>query len=171
MTYYAGESFKKAKEYKTLEGAKKAADRDGLNVYDSSRKRIYQGKKEETEAEEAKPQEVILKKEAAQDDNSENDAVLSDEEAKQLKDRDVIDVQHVEGMIRRVFHGKVRLRREPNPDDGAICGVTSFQERRVVNKYVYPDKKTTFYETEDGFFISGDPDIVEFIPDEDPGKE
>lgn len=39
--YYTGHDFESAKEYKTLDGAKKAADKNGMNVYDEDAVQIY----------------------------------------------------------------------------------------------------------------------------------
>ena len=73
------------------------------------------------------------------------------------------DEVEVHGVIRRVFPGKLRLRREASFDDRAICGVTMFTEKAVTKKVKIGGK--LMYKTLDGYFISGDPAHVKFIPD------
>lgn len=130
--YYAGTDFESAKEYKTLEGAKKAADKNGLNVYDEDAVQIY-------------PEPV------------------ADPEEDQQQEQAEVKEEDVKGTIRRVFDGKLRLRREPSFDDSAICGVTAFDVKKAVKKFTTPDG--VLYQTADGYFVSGRPGDVEFIPE------
>lgn len=129
---YAGTDFESAKEYKTLEGAKKAADKNGLNVYDEDATQIY-------------PEPV------------------ADPEEDQQQEQAEVKEEDVKGTIRRVFDGKLRLRREPSFDDGAICGVTAFDVKKAVKKFTTPDG--VLYQTADGYFVSGKPGDVEFVPE------
>ena len=130
--YYAGTDFESAKEYKTLEGAKKAADKNGLNVYDEDAAQIY-------------PEPV------------------ADPEEDQQQEQAKVKEEDMKGTIRRVFDGKLRLRREPSFDDSAICGVTAFDVKKAVKKFTTPDG--VLYQTADGYFVSGRPGDVEFIPE------
>ena len=70
----------------------------------------------------------------------------------------------VHGTIRRVFEGRLRLRRRPSFEDDAICGVTLFDEKKVEKKAKIGDR--VLYKTTDGYWISGDPEHTEFIPEE-----
>ena len=72
--------------------------------------------------------------------------------------------EEVHGTIRRVFDGRLRLRRRPSFEDDAICGVTMFDEKKVEKKAKIGDG--VLYKTTDGYWISGDPEHTEFIPEE-----
>ena len=72
--------------------------------------------------------------------------------------------EEVHGTIRRVFDGRLRLRRRPSLEDDAICGVTMFDEKNVEKKAKNGDR--VLYKTTDGYWISGDPEHTEFIPEE-----
>lgn len=72
--------------------------------------------------------------------------------------------EEVHGTIRRVFDGRLRLRRRPSLEDDAICGVTMFDEKNVEKKAKIGDR--VLYKTTDGYWISGDPEHTEFIPEE-----
>ena len=58
MLYYLGETFdkEKNKSYKTLDGGQKAAEREGLNLYDEDGNLVHEGKKPEADAQ--KPAEA-----------------------------------------------------------------------------------------------------------------
>ena len=142
--YYAGTDFESAKEYKTLEGAKKAADKNGLNVYDEDAVQIY-------------PEPVA---DPEEDQQQEEQAAAADEAVQEQAE---VKEEDVKGTIRRVFDGKLRLRREPSFDDSAICGVTAFDVKKAVKKFTTPDG--VLYQTADGYFVSGRPGDVEFIPE------
>ena len=61
--------------------------------------------------------------------------------------------EEVHGTIRRVFDGRLRLRRRPSFEDDAICGVTMFDEKKVEKKAKIGDG--VLYKTTDGYWISG----------------
>ena len=44
--------------------------------------------------------------------------------------------------------------------DNVICGVTNFEVKRVLRK---ADGKDTFFQTHEGYWVTGDPELVEFI--------
>lgn len=131
--FYVGNTFdeKANKEYKTIQNAKKAAEKDGLSVWDEEVKEIMD--------------EIT-----AEDVEAAAAAARSEEE--------------VHGTIRRVFDGRLRLRRRPSFEDDAICGVTMFDEKKVEKKAKIGDG--VLYKTTDGYWISGDPEHTEFIPEE-----
>lgn len=196
--FYMGEVFDKEnnKEYKTLDGAKKAAEKAGLSVYDEEGVKVYPLKvqltddvpdgaleenadgsvnvynetgekvgtatpEEVAEAEAQITPEDVQQAEAAA---RAEDAEKADQEAGKADQEDTEpDEVEVHGVIRRVFPGKLRLRRAPSFDDSAICGVTMFDEKAVTKKIKIGER--TMYKTLDGYFISGDPAHVKFIPD------
>lgn len=183
--FYMGDVFDKEtnKEYKTLDGAKKAAEKAGLSVYDEEGVKVYPLKVELTDdvpdgaLEEnadgsvnvynkagekvgtATPEEVKAAEEQITPEDIEQEAAAAkaDQEDKEP------DEVEVHGTIRRVFPGKLRLRRAPSFEDSAICGVTMFTEKAVTKKIKVGEK--TMYKTLDGYFVSGDPAHVKFIPD------
>lgn len=205
--FYIGEAFDKEnnKEYKTLDGAKKAAEKAGLSVYDEEGVKVYPLKVQLTddvpdgalkknadgsvntynEAGEkvgtATPEEVaeaeaqITPKDVQQAEaaaKADQEAGKPDQEPEKTdQDHEKVnqdpDEVEVHGVIRRVFQGKLRLRRAPSLDDSAICGVTMFTEKTVTKKVKVGEQ--VMYKTLDGYFISGDPAHVKFIPD--PGAE
>ena len=93
----------------------------------------------------------------------EHDEHLSEIYMQQQQEQAEVKEEDVKGTIRRVFDGKLRLRREPSFDDSAICGVTAFDTKKAVKKFTTPDG--VLYQTADGYFVSGRPGDVEFIPE------
>lgn len=190
--FYMGEVFDKEtnKEYKTLDGAKKAAEKAGLSVYDEEGVKVYPLKVELTDdvpdgaLEEkadgsvnvynkagekvgtATPEEVhAAEEQITPEDIEQAEAAAKAEEEAQKADQENKEPDEVEvhGVIRRVFPGKLRLRRAPSFAADNICGVTMFTEKAVTKKIRVGEK--TMYKTMDGYFVSGDPEHVEFIPD------
>lgn len=177
--YYMGKEFNKEenKEYKTLEGGLKAAQKNKMNLYDENGEivsanvpkvqlvdEVPEGALQENpdgtvntynEAGEqvgtATPEEV----QAAMDAITEEDIAAA---AAQVEEDGVTEVK---GKIRRVFNGKLRVRRSASWDGSAVRGVTAFVEKEVVRRHVVDGKP--LFETVDGHFISGKADHVEFI--------
>ena len=158
--YYAGKDFESAKEYKTLEGAKKAADKNGLNVYDEDAAQIYPEPVADPEEDQQQEEQAAAADEAVQEQEGDQQ---QEQESDQQQEQAKVKEEDVKGTIRRVFDGKLRLRREPSFDDSAICGVTAFDVKKAVKKFTTPDG--VLYQTADGYFVSGRPGDVEFIPE------
>lgn len=203
--FYVGEKFdiEKNKEYKTLDGAKKGAEKAGLCVFDEVGVKVYPLKVQMTDnvpegalednpdgsvnvySEDGEKIGTVTAEEAEEasilpDDVTEEDIEAAakaaeyeqqekqtdqeqEEDQEQKEDQEQDGVEKVEGMIRRVFQGKLRLRRKPSMDPDAVCGVTMFDQKRAIRKHTVGG--VVMYETSDGYFISGDPAHVEFIPD------
>lgn len=142
--FYVGNTFDKKvnKGYKTIKNAKKEAEKNGLSVWDEEGVKLYQLKVEVTDD--------VMDEITAEDIEAAAEAARSEEE--------------VHGTIRRVFDGRLRLRRRPSLEDDAICGVTMFDEKNVEKKAKIGDR--VLYKTTDGYWISGDPEHTEFIPEE-----
>ena len=111
----------------------------------------------------------------AYDENGEKVGEVPSEEVKEIMDEITAEdveaaaaatrsEEEVHGTIRRVFDGRLRLRRRPSFEDDAICGVTMFDEKNVEKKAKIGDR--VLYKTTDGYWISGDPEHTEFIPEE-----
>ena len=110
----------------------------------------------------------------AYDENEEKVGEVPAEEVKKIMDEITAEdveaaaaatrsEEEVHGTIRRVFDGRLRLRRRPSFEDDAICGVTMFDEKNVEKKAKIGDR--VLYKTTDGYWISGDPEHTEFIPE------
>ena len=149
--YYTGYDFESAKEYKTLDGAKKAADKNGMSVYDEDAVQIY-----------PEPVETAQEQEGGQQQEAPDEKPAEEQEV-QEQEPDGIKEESVTGVIRRVFDGKLRLHRAPSFSSDTVCGVTKFDERRVTQKATTPEG--VMYKTASGYYVSGRPEHVEFIAD------
>lgn len=74
---------------------------------------------------------------------------------------DGVPAVRIKGKIRRVFNGSIRIRNAPSWDNEAVRGVAAFTEKEVT--HVMEVDGQTMYKTLDGYFISGDPKLVEYI--------
>ena len=165
--YYTGHDFESAKEYKTLDGAKKAADKNGMNVYDEDAVQIYPEPVEGSEGEQQEEEtaavgETAQEQEGGQQQEAPGEKPAGEQEV-QEQEPDGIKEESVTGVIRRVFDGKLRLHRAPSFSSDTVCGVTKFDERRVTQKATTPEG--VMYKTASGYYVSGRPEHVEFIAD------
>lgn len=74
---------------------------------------------------------------------------------------DGVPAVRIKGKIRRVFNGSIRIRKAPSWSNDAVRGATTFTEK-IVTHVMEVDEKP-MYKTLDGYFISGDPKLVEYI--------
>lgn len=74
---------------------------------------------------------------------------------------DGVPAVRIKGKIRRVFNGSIRIRNAPSWDNEAVRGVATFTEKEVT--HVMEVDGQPMYKTLDGYFISGDPKLVEYI--------
>lgn len=74
---------------------------------------------------------------------------------------DGVPAVRIKGKIRRVFNGSIRIRNAPSWDNEAVRGAAAFTEKEVT--HVMKVDGQTMYKTLDGYFISGDPKLVEYI--------
>ena len=74
---------------------------------------------------------------------------------------DGVQAVRIKGKIRRVFSGSIRIRKAPSWSNDAVRGATTFTEK-IVTHVMEVDGKP-MYKTLDGYFISGDPKLVEYI--------
>ncbi len=165
--YYTGHDFESAKEYKTLDGAKKAADKNGMNVYDEDAVQIYPEPVEGSEGEQQEEETAAIGETAQEQEGGQQqeapDEKPAEEQEVQEQEPDGIKEESVTGVIRRVFDGKLRLHRAPSFSSDTVCGVTKFDERRVTQKATTPEG--VMYKTASGYYVSGRPEHVEFIAD------
>lgn len=74
---------------------------------------------------------------------------------------DGVPAVRIKGKIRRVFNGSIRIRKAPSWSNDAVRSATTFTEK-IVTHVMEVDGKP-MYKTLDGYFISGDPKLVEYI--------
>ena len=74
---------------------------------------------------------------------------------------DGVPAVRIKGKIRRVFNGSIRIRKAPSWSNDAVRGATAFTEK-IVTHVMEVDGKP-MYKTLDGYFVSGDPKLVEYI--------
>lgn len=74
---------------------------------------------------------------------------------------DGVPAVRIKGKIRRVFNGSIRIRSAPSWSNDTVRGATAFTEK-IVTHVMEVDGKP-MYKTLDGYFISGDPKLVEYI--------
>lgn len=165
--YYTGHDFESAKEYKTLDGAKKAADKNGMNVYDEDAVQIYPEPVEGSEGEQQEEETAAVGETAQEQEGDQQQEAPGEKPAEEQEVQEQepagIKEESVTGVIRRVFDGKLRLHRAPSFSSDTVCGVTKFDERRVTQKATTPEG--VMYKTASGYYVSGRPEHVEFIAD------
>jgi len=165
--YYTGHDFESAKEYKTLDGAKKAADKNGMNVYDEDAVQIYPEPVEGSEGEQQEEETAAVGETAQEQEGNQQQEAPGEKPAEEQEVQEQepagIKEESVTGVIRRVFDGKLRLHRAPSFSSDTVCGVTKFDERRVTQKATTPEG--VMYKTASGYYVSGRPEHVEFIAD------
>lgn len=74
---------------------------------------------------------------------------------------DGVPAVRITGKIRRVFNGSIRIRNAPSWDNETVRGAAAFTEKEVT--HVMEVDGQPMYKTLDGYFISGDPKLVEYI--------
>lgn len=74
---------------------------------------------------------------------------------------DGVPAVRIKGKIRRAFNGSIRIRKAPSWSNDAVRGATTFTEKIVAHVMEVDGKP--MYKTLDGYFISGDPKLVEYI--------
>lgn len=74
---------------------------------------------------------------------------------------DGVPAVRIKGKIRRAFNGSIRIRSAPSWSNDTVRGATAFTEK-IVTHVMEVDGKP-MYKTLDGYFISGDPKLVEYI--------
>lgn len=74
---------------------------------------------------------------------------------------DGVPAVRIKGKIRRAFNGSIRIRKAPSWSNDAVRGATAFTEKIVT--HVMKVDGQPMYKTLDGYFISGDPKLVEYI--------
>lgn len=190
MEYFMGETFDKEKNkpYKKLDAAEKAAEKQKAAVFDENGT-VVKDFREKEEKPEEKPQKATdgsQEQQATMTDKVPEGALDTDadgkvptfdadgnqvgtatpEERKAAEEAvteniDGVPAVRIKGKIRRVFNGSIRIRKAPSWSNDAVRGATTFTEK-IVTHVMEVDGKP-MYKTLDGYFVSGDPKLVEYI--------
>lgn len=190
MEYFMGETFDKEKNkpYKKLDAAEKAAEKQKAAVFDESGAAVkdFREKEEKTAEQPQTATDTIQEQQATMTDTVPEGALDTDadgnvptfdadgnqvgtatpEEIKAAEEAvteniDGVPAVRIKGKIRRVFNGSIRIRKAPSWSNDAVRGATTFTEK-IVTHVMEVDGKP-MYKTLDGYFISGDPKLVEYI--------
>ena len=181
MEYFMGETFDKEKNkpYKKLDAAEKAAEKVKAAVFDENGE-VVKDFREKVETPAEPPQTAT---DGSQEQQATNSADQTDQEKKTDADGnqvgtatpeeikaaeeavteniDGVPAVRIKGKIRRVFNGSIRIRKAPSWSNDAVRGAAAFTEK-IVTHVMEVDGKP-MYKTLDGYFISGDPKLVEYI--------
>nr|DAF92330.1 MAG TPA: hypothetical protein [Myoviridae sp. ctBvM24] len=179
MEYYIGMSFEeKGKAYKKLDAAERAAEKQKAAVFDENGE-VVKDYREAPESQTEPPQATMT--------NNVPDGVLEADEAGNVPTYDAdgnqigtatpeevqaameactemidgVEGVRIAGKIRRKFKGSIRVRNKPSWSNDAVIGATTFTEKAVTHMMQVDDKP--MYRTLDGYFISGDPELVEYV--------
>lgn len=203
MEYFMGETFdkEKNKQYKKLDAAEKAAEKQKAAVFDENgevvkdfREKVEtpaeppqtatdgsqeQQQADNTDQEGQEQQATMTDKvpEGALDTDADGNVPTFDEDGNQVgtatpeeikaaeeavtENIDGVPAVRIKGKIRRVFNGSIRIRNAPSWDNEAVRGAAAFTEKEVT--HVMEVDGQPMYKTLDGYFISGDPKLVEYI--------
>ena len=144
LKFYVGYDFEDTKEYAKIYTARKAAETHKAAVFDESGK-IIEDFREKAEPELEHPKQP--------EEQPETIAEVIDG----------IRMSRVDGKLRQIFGGAIRIREKPSWDVSAVRGAIRFTEKDV--KYLAEVDGKPMYRTVDGYYISGDSKLVEFIAD------
>ena len=190
--YYVGTSFNPAdRGYKTIQNAKKAADKISANVYDENGVKVYPAEEsakptaEELAAainapEEEKPEEIKVEltddvPDGALEENEDGSVntynadgkqvgTISAGELEKLQEAAGEKFTSVTGTVTVIRPGMIAIRNAASWEDGHKCGIAKTgHTARVVERLDI--KGGTLYKMENGRYISGRAEDTEFTPD------
>lgn len=190
--YYVGTSFNPADGgYKTIQNAKKAADKIGANVYDENGVKVYPVEEPEKPTaeelaaainapEEEKPEEIKVEltddvPEGALEENPDGSVntynaegqqvgTITKEELEKLQEAAGEKFTSVNGTITVVREGMIAIRNAASWEDGHKCGIAKTGHKARVTMRL-DIAGGTLYKMENGRYISGRPEDTEFTPD------
>lgn len=175
MEYFMGETFDKEKNkpYKKLDAAEKAAEKVKAAVFDENGEVVKDFRDQEQQ--QATMTDTVP--EGALDTDADGNVPTFDADGNQVgtatpeeikaaeeavtENIDGVPAVRIKGKIRRVFNGSIRIRKAPSWSNDAVRGAAAFTEK-IVTHVMEVDGKP-MYKTLDGYFISGDPKLVEYI--------
>lgn len=171
MMYYMGQEFdkEKCKEYKTLNAAEKAAEKQGAAVFDENGEVVADFRpaaKMADEVPDGATEESPDGSVKAYNEKGEEVGTATAEEVKAAEESvteeiDGVQAVRVKGKIKRLFKGAIRVRNKPSWSTNVVRGATAFDTKEVTHVLTVEGKP--MYRTIDGYFITGDPELVEYI--------
>lgn len=171
MLYYMGMEFnkEKCKEYKKQDAAEKAAEKQGAAVFDENGEVVADFRPTATMtdkvpdgATEEKPDGSV----PVYDGDGKQVGTATAEEVKAAEEAVTEEIEgvpavRIKGKVKRIFKGALRVRNTPSWSPRVVRGATAFDTKEVTHVLNVEDKP--MYRTKDGYFITGDPELVEYI--------
>lgn len=171
MMYYMGQEFdkEKCKEYKTLNAAEKAAEKQGAAVFDENGEVVADFRpaaKMTDEVPDGATEESPDGSVKAYNEKGEEVGTATAEEVKAAEESvteeiDGVQAVRIKGKIKRLFKGAIRVRNKPSWSTNVVRGATAFDTKDVTHVLNVDGKP--MYRTKDGYFITGEPELVEYI--------
>lgn len=172
MEYLMGAEYdeKKCKAYKKLDAAERAAEKRNAAVFNEKGEVIADYRKTETALTDDVPEGALEEMEdgtiPVYDEKGNKIGNVTRGQAKKAEDSmtetvDGVEAIRINGKIRRVFDGSIRIRTVPSWDNKAVKGATTFDQKKVTHLLKVDGKP--MYRTLDGYYISGDPELVEYM--------
>lgn len=172
--YYVGTSFNPANGgYKTIQNAKKAADKINANVYDESGVIVYPIAAEEMAQNAAEmPYNISEGNFANEAESNDNGAHSEKESYSDSTDADTLRkaaggqlAEPAAGTVTVTRDGMIAIRNAASWEDGHKCGIAKTGYTARVTERINA-KGGTLYKMESGKYISGKPEDTKFTPDE-----
>lgn len=171
MMYYMGQEFdkEKCKEYKTLNAAEKAAEKQKAAVFDEDGGMVADFRPAATMTNDV-PDGALEENEdgsvKAYDKDGKEVGTATAEEVKAAEEAvteefDGVQAVRVKGKIKRLFKGAIRVRNKPSWSTHVVRRATAFDTKEVT--HVLSVEGKAMYRTIDGYYITGDPELVEYI--------
>lgn len=171
MMYYMGQEFdkEKCKEYKTLNAAEKAAEKQKAAVFDEAGGMVADFRPAATMTNDV-PDGALEENEdgsvKAYDKDGKEVGTATAEEVKAAEEAvteefDGVQAVRVKGKIKRLFKGAIRVRNKPSWSPHVVRAAVAFDTKDVTHVLNVDGKP--MYRTKDGYFITGEPELVEYI--------
>lgn len=169
--YYMGTEFnkEKCKEYKKQDAAEKAAEKQGAAVFDENGEVVA----------DFRPTATMTDKvpDGATEENPDGSVKTYNEDGKQVgtataeevkaaeeavtEEFDGVPAVRIKGQVRRLFKGAIRVRNKPSWSPHVVRAAAAFDTKEVTHALNVDGKP--MYRTKDGYFITGEPELVEYI--------
>lgn len=170
MMYYMGIEFikEKCKEYKKQEAAEKAAEKQEAAVFNENGEVVA----------DFRPAAIMTDEvpDRATEENPDGNVKTYNEKGEEIGTATVEEVKateeavteeiggvpavRIKGKVRRIFKGALRVRNMPSWSPRVVRGATAFDTKEVTHVLTVEGKP--MYRTIDGYFITGDPELVEY---------
>lgn len=171
MMYYMGKKFdkEKCKEYKKLDAAEKAAEKQEAAVFDENGETVADFRPAATMTDDI-PEGALEENEDGSvktyDEDGEEVGTATKEQVKAAEkavaeEFDGVPAVRIKGKVRRLFKGAIRVRNKPSWSPHVVRAAAAFDTKEVTHALNVDGKP--MYRTKDGYFITGEPELVEYI--------